>query len=36
VSLVNQTRLPDELIVRDDGSTDGTLALLGDFARSVA
>jgi len=34
-SLANQSRLPDELVVRDDGSTDATLALLDDFARSV-
>jgi len=34
-SLADQSRLPDELIVRDDGSTDATLALLDDFARSV-
>ena len=34
-SLANQTRLPDELVVRDDGSTDGTLEMLADFARSA-
>jgi glycosyltransferase involved in cell wall biosynthesis len=34
-SLAGQSRLPDELVVRDDGSTDATLALLEDFARSV-
>ncbi len=31
-SIVCQSRLPDELIACDDGSTDGTLALLDDFA----
>jgi hypothetical protein len=31
-SLGAQSRLPDELVVRDDGSTDGTLDLLDDFA----
>ncbi len=31
-SLGAQTRLPDELVVRDDGSTDATLAVLDDFA----
>ncbi len=30
-SLASQTRLPDELVVRDDGSTDGTLAVVDDF-----
>ena len=32
-SMARQTRLPDELVVCDDRSTDGTLAILRDFAR---
>lgn len=32
-SLAGQTQLPDELVVSDDGSTDSTLAILGEFAR---
>ncbi len=31
-SLVSQTRPPDELVVRDDGSSDRTLELVHDFA----
>jgi glycosyltransferase involved in cell wall biosynthesis len=31
-SLVDQTRPPDELVVSDDGSTDGTWSILSDFA----
>ena len=31
LSLMNQTLLPDELVVCDDGSTDGTLGLLENF-----
>lgn len=34
-SLAAQTRLPDELVVCDDGSTDGTVGLLEDFARTA-
>lgn len=31
-SLLGQSRRPDELVVCDDGSTDGTVAFLEDFA----
>lgn len=31
-SIAKQTRLPEELVVCDDGSTDGTLSLLKNFA----
>src|SRR5579862_5382051 len=34
-SLARQTRLPDELIVCDDGSQDGMLPLVERFARRV-
>jgi glycosyltransferase involved in cell wall biosynthesis len=34
-SFLEQTRLPDELCVSDDGSTDNTLELIRDFARSA-
>lgn len=34
-SIANQQRLPDELVVGDDGSTDGTLAVLDDFANAA-
>jgi glycosyltransferase involved in cell wall biosynthesis len=33
-SLAAQQRRPDELVVRDDGSTDGTVELLEQFART--
>lgn len=32
-SFAAQTRLPDELVACDDGSTDGTLSILRDFAK---
>lgn len=35
-SLARQSRLPDELIVTDDGSTDFTIAALETFARTAA
>jgi glycosyltransferase involved in cell wall biosynthesis len=34
-SLAAQTRLPDELVVRDDASEDGTVGILHAFARRV-
>ena len=34
-SIAQQTRLPDELIVCDDGSTDRTMSLLREFAASA-
>ena len=34
-SIQNQTRLPDELVVCDDRSTDRTVALVREFAASV-
>jgi hypothetical protein len=34
-SLATQTRLPDELVVCDDASTDGTPAVLDDFAATA-
>jgi hypothetical protein len=30
-SLIRQTRLPDEIVIRDDGSTDDTLVLIREF-----
>ena len=33
-SLAAQTVLPDELVVYDDGSTDATLGIVADFART--
>jgi glycosyltransferase involved in cell wall biosynthesis len=32
-SIVAQTRRPDELVVSDDGSTDGSLEIVRDFAK---
>ena len=34
-SLATQSRLPDELVVRDDGSEDGTVRVLEEFARTA-
>lgn len=34
-SLAAQTRRPDELVVSDDGSTDRTLAIVDEFARTA-
>ena len=34
-SIVGQTRSPDELVVRDDGSTDDTVAIVEAFARTA-
>ncbi len=34
-SLRHQTQLPDELVVVDDASTDGTAAIIRDFARTA-
>jgi hypothetical protein len=34
-SIAGQTRLPDELVVCDDGSTDATLAILEGFAAAA-
>ena len=31
-SLAGQTRLPDELVIRDDGSSDSTLVVVQEFA----
>ena len=34
-SIASQIRLPDELVVCDDGSTDATLAILTEYAKAV-
>lgn len=34
-SIARQTRLPDQLVICDDGSTDATLAIVESFARTV-
>src|SRR5579862_2141853 len=34
-SLTSQTLLPFELVVSDDGSTDGTIAVIAEFARNA-
>lgn len=35
-SIINQTRTVDEIIVSDDGSTDGTLMILEEFAQKYS
>ena len=34
-SYLNQDRLPDELVIGDDGSTDETESLIQEFARTA-
>ena len=34
-SLSSQTRLPDELVICDDGSTDDTLKIVGEFQKNA-
>lgn len=33
-SLIQQSRLPDEIVITDGGSTDGTVAIMREFAES--
>lgn len=35
-SIANQTKLPDELVISDDSSTDSTLEIVNEFARRMA
>ena len=35
-SIAKQTRLPDELVVCDDGSTDSTLQILNEFKKNIS
>lgn len=35
-SIAGQTRLPDELVISDDGSTDGGIELIESFCRSAS
>ncbi len=34
-SILDQTTLPDELIISDDSSTDSTLEIVNEFARNA-
>jgi glycosyltransferase involved in cell wall biosynthesis len=35
-SIANQTKLPDELVISDDSSTDSTLEIVNEFAQRMA
>jgi len=35
-SIANQTKLPDELVISDDSSTDSTLEIINEFAQRMA